>query len=404
MKVTLVGIGMGNPNNLTVKGLRALERASVIVGAGRMLSALPETCTQNRVSLIRAEEIAGYLKTCGLPDACVAFSGDTGFYSGAFTLRPLLESFCEVETLCGITTVQYLSSRCGIPWQDAHLVSAHGRACDPVAELLGHPSCFFLTDGQMTPKKICTLLCEAGLGETRVIVGERLSYPEERVWDGTAQELSGREYASLSAVWAFVGENLSASRCAHGLPDECFIRGGTPMTKQEVRSVVLSKLGIGERDTLWDVGAGTGSVSVEMALLARRGRVYAVERDEEALSLIRQNKEKFSLPNLTVVEGSAPQALQELPAPDAVFLGGTGGSMEVSLALAAEKNPRVRVAATAIVLQNAVRAVEGMRSLGFQKVELIQLSVSRNRETSSGDMMIAQNPIYLITGQGGGMS
>ena len=176
------------------------------------------------------------------------------------------------------------------------------------------------------------------------------------------------------------------------------------MTKQEVRSVVLSKLGIGERDTLWDVGAGTGSVSVEMALLARRGRVYAIERDEEALSLIRQNKEKFSLPNLTVVEGSAPQALQELPAPDAVFLGGTGGSMEVSLALAAEKNPRVRVAATAIVLQNAVRAVEGMRSLGFQKVELIQLSVSRNRETSSGDMMIAQNPIYLTTGQGGGMS
>ena len=83
----------------------------------------------------------------------MAFSGDTGFYSGAFTLRPLLESFCEVETLCGITTVQYLSSRCGIPWQDAHLVSAHGRACDPVAELLGHPSCFFLTDGQMTPKK-----------------------------------------------------------------------------------------------------------------------------------------------------------------------------------------------------------------------------------------------------------
>ena len=151
---------------------------------------------------------------------------------------------------------------------------------------------------------------------------------------GTAEELQAESFASLSVLLA------EAAPCAPRraqLARRSFLRGAVPMTKQMVRAAVLAQLGAAERGVYWDVGAGTGSVSVELAVQCRRGAVYAVERRSEACALIRANREKFCAWNLRVVEGRAPEALEELPAPEGVFVGGGGGALDAIVAAALQK-------------------------------------------------------------------
>lgn len=151
------------------------------------------------------------------------------------------------------------------------------------------------------------------------------------------------------------------------------------MTKQEVRAAALAKLAVRPTDTLWDVGAGTGSVSVELALAAPRGRVYAVECDPEACALIRKNRERFAAWNLTLIEGKAPQALEALPAPDAVFLGGTKGSMEAVVDAVLAKNPQARLCISAIALETLSAAVAALTARGSPPKSPRSPSAAQNR-------------------------
>lgn len=397
--VTLIGMGAGLPGSLTAEGLAALQQADIIVGARRLLEHLPDGCTEHRKALYKPEEILTCLAEHPEGDAALLYSGDTGFYSGASGLLPMLRA-CGIScrVLPGLSSVQLLAAAVGRPWQDWKLVSAHGCACDPVAECLtadGRPV-FFLTGGSETPATLCRTLTAAGLGQAHALVGEQLGTPEEKIFFGTAQEISQKSTASLSVLLI---EHLPQPprRCA-GFPDEAFLRGDVPMTKQEVRAAALAKLAVRPTDTLWDVGAGTGSVSVELALAAPRGRVYAVECDPEACALIRKNRERFAAWNLTLIEGKAPQALEALPAPDAVFLGGTKGSMEAVVDAVLAKNPQARLCISAIALETLSAAVAALTARGLT-AEVTQIAVSRTKPAGRLHLLMANNPIFLITGE-----
>ena len=228
-------------------------------------------------------------------------------------------------------------------------------------------------------------------------IGERLGYPEERILEGTAEELLGGNYDPLSVLLA-ENDAWGMDSTAYGLPDEAFDRDEVPMTKEEVRSISLSKLALGERSVVWDVGAGTGSVSVEMAMKASAGRVWAVERGSEGCHLIRQNREKFGVWNLSPVEGAAPEALADLPAPDRVFIGGSSGNLTEIIHAALEKNPDARICVSAIVLETLQEAVTAMDAAGLDP-EITHVSVSTARKLGAKHMMMAGNPIYIITGE-----
>ena len=182
-----------------------------------------------------------------------------------------------------------------------------------------------------------------------------------------------------------------------GIDDEQFIRGNVPMTKQDVRASVMARMNIAPGETIWDVGAGTGSVSVEMALAAKGGTVYAVECVSEGCELIRANREKFRTWNLTVVEGKAPDALEGLPAPDAVFIGGTRGNLNSILDVVFNANPEARICITAIALESLTAALSELTSRGLY-VKVAQIAASRSRKLSSYNMLTADNPIFIITG------
>lgn len=394
MKVYLIGVGLGNPNTMTIEARNAVEESPVLIGAPRLLEPWMQKQT---IPLIAAAEIAKTIDGLETDCAAVLLSGDVGFYSGAKNLYPLLKAH-EVITIPGISSVQYLCAKCRVPWQDVHLISAHGRAHNAVGEIQSHERCFVLTGGAYRAGDLCREMADRGLADAEITVGERLSYPEERIVHGLAGELAGQEFDSLSAVLVRNPHPITGTFAAPSLDDDAFSRGKVPMTKAEIRALVIAKLHIRHSHTVWDVGAGTGSVSVECALAAREGSVYAVERKPEAMALIEENREQFGLTNLTVVPGTAPEALAELPAPDRVFLGGTAGNLEQILRLVLEKNPAARVVATAVTVETVSQTLDCFARQNLL-TEAVQVAVTRTRQVGAYHMMEAQNPVWVISGE-----
>ena len=395
MKVYLIGVGMGGPATMTLQALEAVRACPVLVGARRLLEGWE--ADHDCVPLIAAADIAEYIGKAPLGPVGVLLSGDTGFYSGAKKLWPLLGEH-EVVTIPGLSSLTYFCARLQATWQDVKLVSAHGRDCDLTGEIARNPRTFALTGGAVKAADVCRALAERGLGDVKVSVGERLGYPDERIVTAPAAELAGEDFDSLAVLLAENPRPAAPPWRGPGLPDAAFLRGDVPMTKEEVRALALSKLRLEENHIVWDVGAGTGSVSVECALACPRGRVYAVEKKPEALALIGENRARFGVDDLEIVAGTAPEVLEALPAPDRVFLGGTSGNMEEILNVVFRKNPAARVVCTAVTLETVGEAARLFARL--EGADMAQVSVTRTRPAGPYHLMDAQNPVWLFSGEG----
>lgn len=252
---------------------------------------------------------------------------------------------------------------------------------------------------------LCARLVDAGLSQVRVSVGERLSYPDEKITTGTAEALRGGAFAPLSAV--LIENDRPDAVVTHGLPDSAFLRGEgeggvVPMTKSEVRAIALSKLRLNERAVCYDIGAGTGSVAIEMALQAKKGRIFAIERRADAVELLKKNQAAFSAENLTIVAGSAPEACDDLPAPTHAFIGGSAGNLHGILAVLLQKNPQVRIVATAVSLESVAELTACMKEFPFADTEVVSVQIARSRKAGAYQLMTGQNPVYVFTMQAGG--
>ena len=401
-EVFIAGIGPGSEALQTQEVRAAIRRADCLIGARRMLDAVagPQQLT---IDAIAPETIASHIAQhpeCGV--FCVVMSGDTGFYSGTKKLLPLLKE-CRVRVLPGLSSMSYLCARLGVSYEDAVPVSLHGRDFDIAREVRRRRKVFTLVGGDGGMQALCERLTQAGLGHVRIAVGERLSYPDEAITRGTAQELRSHTFDKLSA--ALIENNTPNEIVTPGLPDEAFLRNLepeklVPMTKSEVRSICLSKLRLTPNAVCWDVGAGTGSVSIEMARLCADGTVYAIEKNERALALLEKNKEAFSASNMQIIPGPAPEACRDLSAPTHAFLGGTSGSVRDILALLLEKNPHVRIVATAVTLESVSALSSCMAD--FEIAECVSVQVSKASPLGQYHLMQAQNPVYIFTLQNGG--
>ncbi|MEG1721011.1 MAG: precorrin-6y C5,15-methyltransferase (decarboxylating) subunit CbiE [Pseudoflavonifractor sp.] len=398
-KVYLIGAGMGTADTMTAEARRAIEACDLLLGAPRLLEPYEASGKELR-ALVPAAELAACIAAAPEDRVVgVLLSGDLGFYSGAKSLYPLLED-CEVIALPGMSSLVYFCAKLHLPWQDAALVSAHGRAHNAGGIIQSRAKTFLLTGGETRAQDICKDLCRRGLGDLPVWVGQRLSYPDESISAGTAQALAEEQFESLAVMLVCNPAPICRTYAAPGIPDEAFLRGEAPMTKEEVRVLALSKLRLQPDQILWDVGAGTGSVSIECALALPEGRVFAIEKKPEALGLLAQNKVRFGVSNLEIIAGTAPEALEDLPAPDRVFLGGTSGELGEILALIFRKNPAARIVVSAITIETLSAAVTAFEALGLQKVETVQVAISKARALGHYHMMTAQNPIWLIAGEG----
>jgi precorrin-6Y C5,15-methyltransferase (decarboxylating) len=398
MSIHIIGMGMGNTGTLTAETLIVLERSDVIIGAERLLRSMPALCSAQKHAAISTDEIMQLINNNPTNSICVLMSGDTGFYSGAAKLLERLGTD-DVTVLPGISSVQYFASRLRRLWQDWKLVSAHGKMIDIARVVCDNSETFFLTGGELNIQTLCMQLTAGGFGALRVTVGENLGGDGEHIKTDTAEVLAQKAHAPLAVM--LVDNPTPGRRVSCGFADDLFIRGGTPMTKSEVRSVILSKLQLHDNDIVYDIGAGTGSVSVEAALLSRSGSVFAFERTQEGCRLIRENAEKFGASNITVVAGEALSSFSKLPAPDAAFIGGSGGNLRDILEALLLMNPKVRLVVSAVTLETLSEATVLFAGMVIQGTEIVQLSVSRAKLMGAHHLMTAQNPVFIISGTGG---
>ena len=397
-QVALVGMGMDGHNTLTLHGKKVLEEAELLIGASRMTESVRHP-GQAVFCEYRSEKIVEYIKEHPqYRKVAVVLSGDVGFYSGARKLLSLLGE--DTEVVCGISSVGYFMSRIGLSWDDAMVVSAHGRDCNLIHLIRTNQKVFAIlgtTDGVAC---LARKLVYYGMGDTELYVGENLAYKNEKIFHDKAGNLTEYEGDALSVVTA-VNDQAVPAQAVHGISDGEFIRGKAPMTKEEIRTVSLSKLRLMEDSICYDVGAGTGSVSVEMALRCWKGQVYAIEKKEDALALMEQNKKKFCVDNLKIISGTAPKALKDLPAPTHAFIGGSSGNMKEIIEILLKKNPHIRIVINCITLETVTEALESIGEFDLQDTDIVQLCASRSKSVGRYHMMMGENPIYIISCQGG---
>lgn len=401
MNIYIIGIGPGNPALLTGQARAAIDASPVLVGDKRMLAPFA-SAGKRLVATYKRDEICRL--AASLPDdagpLAVLVSGDVGFFSLAALLRDI--PGCTVTRIAGISSLVYFAAALQISWHDAYIISRHGRRASLVSAVSQHAKVFAITGGSDSPAALCRELCAAGLSGVRVAIGCNLSYDDEEIVRGRAVDFTERPDDALAVMFL---ENDAArpwSRPVHGLPDEAFLRGKAPMTKQEIRSVAFSKLAPAEDAIICDIGAGTGSCTVELALQAPFGKVYAFEINPDALEVLQQNIDHFQVTNVQVVQGDASETLKEMEIrPDYAFIGGTKGNLAIILDELYRKNPNCAVVITAITLETVAAVTTYYAKHPQYHLDISQISTARSKKAGSSHLMIAQNPVYVMSAEKG---
>lgn len=396
-KITLAGIGMGSEGCTTKEVQDAVDNCDLLIGAGRMVKAAAPRC--DVFTEYDAGKIAQYINEHPeYENITIALSGDPGFYSGAKKLLEVLPEGSEV--LPGISSMSYFCAKIGLSWEDVVPASLHGKDANITGLLRENKRVFAIAGDSECIGRVCEKLALYGMGDTVVYTGERLSYPDESINCASANAFSGCETDPLCAV-LFERRNFKEPVATHGIPDDEFVRGNIPMTKEEIREIVISKLRLKRDSVVYDIGAGTGSISVEASRIALKGRVYAVEKNPDAAKfLIKENREKFACDNLEIIHGKAPEVLKGLPSPTHAFIGGSSRQLKSIISCLLKKNPKVRIVMTCITLETVTEALDCLNTLPLEGADIAQVTVSKSKLVGSYNMMTGQNPVYIISCEG----
>lgn len=403
--VTVVGIGDDGCSGLSARAAGAVAGARVLAGGARHLAFFPQFDGE-RIPLDcgLAAALALVAERAAELPVCVLASGDPLFFGvGARVIEAVGAE--HVEVIPHPSSVQWAFARAGLAWQDAAFLSLHGRGrAGLAARLRLSAKAAVLTDAEETPAVIARHLLDHGQAGWRAWVCERLGGPEERVRVLSLEALSeAHDVDPLNVL--LLARTDAAWRPPPAipyLPDEAFEQR-TPrrglITRREVRLAALAALRLGRDAVIWDVGAGSGAVGIEAALLASEGRGYAVERDADSAQRCRRNARTHGADNLTVIEGAAPEALAGLEPPDGVFVGGSGGRLAEIISLAASRlRPGGRVVVTAVTLETLEEARRAFAAAGLP-VEVSLHASSRGAPLAGRTRLDPLSPVFLITAQ-----
>ena len=419
-KIILSGIGMGNTDGMTREAYHAFEEAEVIFGAERMLENLPGKGI--KVPYYRADDIISYLiEHPQYTKVAAAFSGDSGFYSGAQSMKKALEEAnekgilkSETTILPGVSSVSALAARLGVSWNDAVLASIHGRRANVVNLVRKNTKVFLLLSGKNDFEMLVNKFREAGINHVKISAGYRLSYPDEKLFTFYLDEFETKLFDLPEGVYTCLIENEDCEEqiLTPGIADEIFSRTKVPMTKNEVRVLSISRLELTKNAVVYDVGSGTGSVSIECARLSPDIFVFAIEQKEEAANLTKENAVRLGLSDqIVVINKKAPEGFEELPTPTHVFIGGSSGVLSDILSaiqkkLIVKENTKgktdkaskgVRVVINAVSLETIAQITKLIQTYPVKHVQLTQIQASRAHKLGSYNLMQAQNPVLIAS-------
>ena len=392
--VMVVGLGMG-PQDITAQAAQAIGQAQVLAGGRRLLAWFPQHPAP-RLPITGGLEawLEQVAQAAGQNRVTVLASGDPGHFGVAARLRARLGP-SAVRVIPGITAVQAACARLGLDWQGAQVVSLHGRALELLFSALSRADLVAVyTDERHPPRELARRLLERGQEGWQMHVAQELGGLREKLDTYTLEQAASISCAPLNLVLL--------QRCSWtqtlglGLPEEAFGRQGGLITKREIRAVALALLSLESRHCMWDLGAGSGSVGLEASRLLWQGSVIAVERHSGRADLIAQNRRAFGAANLELVRGEMPQALQDLPDPDRVFIGGGGPDLGAICQEVAQRLLPGGVAVCAAIRLESLHEARQSWSRAGLTLETTQVQVSRDRSLGGGSYLKALNPVWLI--------
>ena len=403
--IVVVGIGADGPAGLSAEARDHVVRARLLAGGQRHLAFFPDEPGRERLTI--DADLERVVRVIGEQPAdrkiVVLASGDPLCFGIGRRLR---DAFGK-DRLVFLPTVGSIAlafARLKEPWDDATLVSLHGRPADALFDAIrrGATKIAVLTDATNDPAAIGRMLCEANLDDCFDLhVCECLGSPTERVSTWRPEAIGDQRFDPLNVVVLMrrPGTRMPALPVI-GLPVEAIRHRGNGqgmITKPEVRLIVLAQLALGPEDVLWDIGAGSGSVSLEAARLAPRLRVFAVERDAGMFDrILSDNIRDFRLRNLTPVAGEAPEILRELPDPDAIFVGGSGGRLEEILdAVLTRLRPGGRLVVNCVTMQTLTTTWRIFESRGLRP-EVTSVQIARSRPLGTLDSLEPDRPIFIV--------
>ena len=403
-KVYIIGVAFGGPTSLLPKIHRLVNEAEMVFGGKRLLDMFPSSSGQKIVIKNNLDKTADLIEVnLGQKRMVVLASGDPGFYGIARYLTGKLgkDAF---EIIPNVSAMQLAFARIKESWDDAILASVHSRPIEDIIDMVrsSHKIGIF-TDDKHTPGKIAGVLQGRGIDNCRAYVCQDLGSEQENIIATDLYSLKKAEFSPLNVLILIrdaqeAGGNAPTQQLL-GIPDEKFHRLEEGLiTKMEVRAVSLARLCLTENSIIWDIGAGSGGVSIEASLLAGKGSVFAIEKNSEAVAVIRENIRRFDRHNIKVIQASAPERLEGLPDPDAVFIGGSGGHMGEILRVACGRlQPGGQIVINAATLETLHAAVESLKANGFT-VEVTLVNVAHSKDILNLTRLEALNPVFVIGG------
>jgi precorrin-6B C5,15-methyltransferase / cobalt-precorrin-6B C5,C15-methyltransferase len=396
-KIYVIGAGVEGQEGFSRRALELVQGADLLCGGERQLALFPEFVGRTLSVGSNLGQVVEALQQAQGRTVVLA-SGDPLFFGiGRYLLRNLPAE--RLEFVPNVSSVQYAFAKIKEPWDDAVFVSAHGRGLKgAVDRIVANDKAAILTDEQNTPAAIAAELIERGRDGYAAYLCEDLGTAQERITATDVKGLLEIQAAPLNVlilIKEYEGEG-DAYVPTLGIPDEEFATIKKLITKEEVRVVTLAKLKLRHDMCLWDIGAGSGSVSIEADHLLPNGRIFAVERNEQCREFIKENLRKFNARHVTLVEGDAPDSLETLPDPDRVFIGGSGGSLfKILEAVDARLAAGGRIVLNAVTLDTLTAATEFFDNAGYQ-VEVTTVNISRTRPLTDYKMFEAYNPVFII--------
>ena len=400
-KIYLVGAGIEGLEGFSAKALEVIAKSELLVGRQRHLDRFPDY----RGEKVVLGELPALLELLKNTDrrAVVLASGDPSFFGvGRFLLRNLPKE--RIEIFANVTSMQYAFARIKEPWDDAIFLSVHGRGMGPsIDKIIAAEKACILTDKVNTPAAIARELLDRGAEGFEAWVCEDLGMPTEKFTRTDVKGLLTLRHSDLNILILIrTWEQQLTQYPLIGIDDEEFATIKKLITKQEVRAVTLAKLQLQNDLVFWDIGAGSGSVSIEASNLMPGGKLFAVERNPQCVAYLKDNLGKFCARNVKLVEAEAPEGLDGLPDPDRVFIGGAGGNLTE---VVAEVDRRIKaggiIVINAVTLDTLGKSVELLEYHGYQ-VEVVCVNVARTRPLTEYKLFEAQNPIYVISASKGG--
>ena len=392
-RLTIISGGSGNPDYILPIAVKKALEADYLIASSRFSKIINHSAIFPFKSTSATLELIKNLLEKG--NVAVIVSGDALMYSFLNTIKRELPDI-KAEVIAGVGSLQLLGAKFGQTMENAGILSVHGRDVSEntvIDTVRTHKTVFFLCSAENSPSYLCKIFLKYGLENLFIGVGSNLTYENEITESGFPSEISKRSYPPLTVMLAV---NPDYKPCYRNgiICDSDFFRNSSPMTKEEVRAVVLLKLKLNRNSVFWDLGAGTGSISVEASGICRK--VFAVEKNQTAISAIEENKRRFKCENLEIIQGDIAEKIHSLPVPDVVFIGGSNGTfIDIMEFLMTIEKP-VRIVMTAVTLETQSLAFPIMKKLF--NFEAVQLNISHLKPVGKYSVLSGENSVMIFSG------